>query len=202
MQVSINEKPVPVDFSHMRNLEEALAELNDHFVPPGEQVFQVRVNGEFFSERYPRESRYVSLKEINTLEIVTIPDVQMAKVILAEAGIQAGILCQAIQHCARLFRMANEDEANHYFAQMLEALRWLLLTGEQACRVLKVDLMTVLPPHGQPQSRYLQRMQALLEEMAEIHEDLDYILLADLMEYELLPMVQEWQAVLENLARR
>jgi hypothetical protein len=45
-------------------------------------------------------------------------------------------------------------------------------------------------------------MQDLLEEMGEIHEDLDYVLLADLMEYELLPMVREWQEVLENLARQ
>lgn len=202
MQVSINEKPVLVDFSHMRNLEEALAELNDHFVPPGEQVYQVRINGEFFSERYPRESRYVSLKEINTLDIVTIPDDRMARVILAEAGVQAGILCQAIEQCARLFRMSDENEANRYFAQVLEALRWLLLTGENACQVLKVDLQTLLPPQGRPESKYLQKMQDLLEEMAEIHEDLDYILLADLMEYELLPMVREWQAVLENLARQ
>uniref|UniRef100_A0A7C5AL43 DUF8043 domain-containing protein n=1 Tax=Desulfobacca acetoxidans TaxID=60893 RepID=A0A7C5AL43_9BACT len=202
MQVSINEKPVPVNFSHIRNLEEALAELNDRFVPPGEQVFQIRVNGEFFSERYPRESRYVSLKEINTLEITTIPDTQMARVILAEAGVQAGVLCQAIAQSARLFRVASEEEANHYFAQVLEALRWLLLTGEHACRVLQVDLVKALPPNGEPESHYLKRMQDLLEEMGEIHEDLDYVLLADLMEYELLPMVREWQEVLENLARQ
>jgi hypothetical protein len=43
-------------------------------------------------------------------------------------------------------------------------------------------------------------LQDLLAEMVEISENEDYILLADLMEYELLPTVREWQQILQNLA--
>ncbi len=139
MQVTINEECIPEDFSHVRNLEEALVELNDRFVPPGQQLFQVRVNGEFFSERYPRESKYMELREISTLDLKTIPDGDMARVILGEAVEQAGILCHAIEKSAGLFRVSAEDEANRYFAQVIEALRWLLITWENACQVLQVD---------------------------------------------------------------
>jgi len=200
MQVTINDESIPVDFSHMRNLEEALVELNDHFVPAGQQLFQVRVNGEFFSERYPRESRYMELKEIATLDLKTIPDEDMARVILGEAVQQAGVLCQAIEKSAKLFRVSAEDEANHYFAQVLEALRWLLLTGDNACRVLKVDLGEAVSFAGRRSTTFLPKLQGLLDEMLEISEDQDYVLLADLMEYELLPMVREWQEILKNLA--
>jgi hypothetical protein len=200
MQVTINEQQIPEDFSHMRSLEEALVELNDRFVPPGQQLFQVRVNGEFFSERYPRESKYVELKEISTLDLKTIPDKDMARVILGEAVDQAEILCQAIEKSARLFRVTAEDEANHYFAQVIEALRWLLMTGEIACQVLEVDLgKAVSLRAGQPSSSF-QSLQDLLTEMVEISENEDYILLADLMEYELLPTVREWQQILQNLS--
>jgi hypothetical protein len=200
MQVTINEEQIPEDFSHMRSLEEALVDLNDRFVPPGQQLFQVRVNGEFFSERYPRESKYMELKEIFTLDLKTIPDKDMARVILGEAVGQAEILCQAIVKSARLFRVAAEDEANHYFAQVIEALRWLLMTGETACQVLDVDLgKAVSRQEGQPSS-FFQNLQDLLGEMVEISENEDYILLADLMEYELLPTVREWQQILRNLS--
>jgi hypothetical protein len=200
MQVTINEEHIPVNFSHMRSLEEVLVELNEHFVPSGQQLFQVRVNGEFFTERYPRESRYMELKEVSTLELKTIPDVEMARVILGEAVQQAGILCQGIEKSARLFRVAAEDEANHYFAQVLEALRWLLLTGDNAGQVLQVDLGQATSLRGGQVSQYLHSLQSLLDEMLKISEDEDYILLADLMEYELLPMVREWQEILRNLA--
>lgn len=200
MLVTINEESIPEDFSHMRNLEEALVELNDRFVPPGQQLFQVRVNGEFFSERYPRESKYMELKEVNTLDLKTIPDGDMARVIVVEAVQQAGILCQAIEKSARLFRLSAEDEANHYFAQVVEALRWLLMTWENACQVLQVDPNQArysVDGHPVP---FLQGLQDLVGEMLTISEDEDYILLADLMEYELLPTVREWQDILQNLA--
>lgn len=201
MQVTINEEYIPVDFSHMRSLEEALVELNDHFVPPGQQLFQVRVNGEFFSERYPRESRYVEIKEITSLDLKTIPDKDMAQLILGEAVGQAGILCQALEKNARLFRVSAEDEANHYFAQVLEALRWLILTGENAGQVLQVDLSQAVSGAGRSTSLF-SSLQVLLDEMLEISEDQDYVLLADLLEYELLPMVREWQEILQTLASR
>jgi hypothetical protein len=201
MQVTINEQCIAEDFSHMRSLEEALVELNDRFVPEGQQLFQVRVNGEFFSERYPRESKYMELKEIATLDLKTIPDREMARVILGEAVQQAEILLQAIHQSARLFRVAAEDEANHYFAQVLEALRWLLTTGDTACQVLQVDLGAAVAGQNRLDSSFLRSLQELLSEMLEISENEDYILLADLMEYDLLPTVREWQRFLQNLAK-
>jgi len=201
MQVTINEEQILEDFSHIRNLEEVLVELNDRFVPLGQQLFQVRVNGEFFSERYPRESRYMELKEITTLDLKTIPDVEMARVILGEAVQQAGILSQAIERSARLFRIAAEDEANHYFAQVLEALRWLLMTWKNACQVLQVDPEQAASSPKGPPSTFIAGLQDLLGEMLVISTEEDYILLADLMEYELLPTVREWQNILENLAK-
>uniref|UniRef100_A0A7C3V2B1 Uncharacterized protein n=1 Tax=Desulfobacca acetoxidans TaxID=60893 RepID=A0A7C3V2B1_9BACT len=200
MQVTINEERVAEDFSHLRSLEEALVALNERYIPPGQQLFQVRVNGEFFSERYPRESRYMELKEINTLDLKTIPDKEMARVILTEAVEQAEILCKGIEKSARLFRVAAEDEANHHFAHVIDALRWLLLTGETACQVLQVNLKEAVSFKKGQQSAFLQGLQELLHEMVEISEEKDYILLADLMEYERLPMVREWQQILQNLA--
>jgi hypothetical protein len=201
VEITINEEHIPVDFSHLRSLEEALVELNDRFMPAGEQLFQVRINGEFFSERYPRESRYMELKEITSLDLKTLPDSDMARMILGEAIQQGEILCQAIEKSARLFRVSAEDEANHYFAQVLEALRWLLITGGNASQVLQGEGGGGGGTGGGQIAGFFHNLQSLLDEMTNIGEDEDYILLADLMEYELLPMVREWQEILKNLAR-
>ncbi|OGP70397.1 MAG: hypothetical protein A2Y80_09170 [Deltaproteobacteria bacterium RBG_13_58_19] len=202
MQVTLNDQTLPVDLSHLRNLEEVLLELNEKFIPEGEQLFQVEVNGEFFTERYPRESRYVALGEVSTLGLKTVSDADMARAILTDAASQALTLIQALEKSAALFRLAAEDEANHYFAQVLEALRWLLQTGEGACQVLKVDLGQVRSPQLGDVSEFLKRFQDLLDEMLQVYEEEDYILLADLMEYELLPLVQEWQKILSLISHR
>jgi hypothetical protein len=200
MQITINEEYIPEDLSHMRSLEEALVELNNRFVPTGQQLFQVRVNGEFFSERYPRESRYMEIKEISTLDLKIIPDGEMARVILSEAAQQAGILILAIEKSAHLFRVSPENDANHYFAKVLEALRWLLVTWDNACRVLQVDPRQAIAFNDGQASSFVQGLQDILGEMLDISEAEDYVLLADLMEYELLPTVQEWQQILQSLS--
>ncbi len=200
MLVTINEQNLPVDFSHLQSLEEIITEIHERFIPAGQQFFQLHVNGEFFSERYPRESRYVNIDEISRLDVKTVSDEEMARFILRDAIRHAGTLLQAIEQSASLFRVGTDEEANHYFAQVLEALRWLLQTGESACQVLQLDLEEASSSQSIPVSRYLRDLQDLLEEMLAISEDEDYVMLADLMEYELMPMVQEWQKILQEIA--
>lgn len=201
MQITLNDQSLPVDLSHLRNLEEALLELNEKFIPSGEQLFQVQINGQFFTERYPRESRYITLGEVSTLDLKTVTDADLARGILSDASHKVETLVLALEKGAALFRLAAEDEANHYFAQVLEALRWMLQTGEGACQVLDVDMVHTSSPQIGDVSEFLKRFQDLLEEMLQVYEEEDYILLADLMEYELLPMVQEWQKILTHLSR-
>ncbi len=83
---------------------------------------------------------------------------------------------------------------------MLEALRWLLITGSNALQVLREDQGNAGPEEDRT-ALFLKRLQPLLDEMHGMGTDEDYILLADLMEYELLPMVQEWQDILKKSAR-
>ena len=64
-----------------------------------------------------------------------------------------------------------------------------------------MDLVEVKGPQIGDVSGFLKRFQDLLEEMLQVYEEEDYILLADLMEYELLPMVVEWQKILAQLSR-
>ena len=97
MQVTLNDQSLPVDLSHLRNLEEALVELNERFIPDGQQLFQVEVNGQFFTERYPRESRYVRLGEVARLDLKTVSDQDLARSILTDAALQVETLVQALE---------------------------------------------------------------------------------------------------------
>lgn len=201
MLVTINDQRLPVDFSHLQNLEEVIVEIQERFIPPGQQLFQVHVNGEFFSERYPRESRYLDIGEISRLEVKTVSDEELTRFILQDAVRQADILLQGLEKSASLFRQGNEEEANHLFAQVVEALRWLLKIGESAGQVMGAG-QEKIPAGKVSLSRYLSDLEDLLEEMLEISEDEDYVMLADLLEYELRPMVQEWQEILQEIAGR
>ncbi len=201
MHITINDQPLPADFSHLGNLEEVLAEIHAKHLPPGQQLYQVHLNGQFFSERYPRESRYLGINEIQRLEVRTISDRKMARIILEEAVGQAEILSQAIVECARLFRVAPEEEGNRCLAQVLEALRWLLQTGETGWQVLLPQEQQAQVRAGAGMPRFFQDLQMLLTEMEDIAAEEDYIMLADLMEYELHPLVEQWRTLILAFAR-
>lgn len=197
MLVTINDQALPADFSHLGNLEDILTEIHAKYLPPGEQLYQVRLNGHFFSERYPRESRYLSREEIEHLEVKTLPAPEMARVILQETALQADILCRAIRECARLFRVAPEQEAHRVLAEVLEALRWLLQTGAGGKRVLHGGS----PELPAEMARLCRHLDTLLSDMEDQARQGDLIMLADLMEYELLPLVEQWTRLLLTLAR-
>lgn len=199
MRVTINEQPLQVNLGHLGNLEEVLVEVAENHIPAGEQLFQVKVNGSLFSERYPRESRYIDLETVNQLDINTVTDQELAQAILTGSAQQADILITALEQGAMLFRLSDENEANFYYAQVLDSLRWLLQIGQIGGQVLETDLIDLTPSDGQGIENFLTTLDDLLNEMTRVHQDSDFILLADLMEYELLPAVVEWKNLLSQL---
>jgi hypothetical protein len=199
MLVTVNEQPLNINTGHLHNLEEALMAVNDNFIPQGEQLFQVKINGDLFSERYPRESRYIELESIASLDIHTVTDQDMARAILRQTGSQIDMVIHAIEKGATLFRLADESEANFFYSQVLDSLRWMLQVGHLAGEVLKVDMRVVQQPGHSPGDDFLNRLTELLDEMAQVHQEEDFILLADLMEYELIPVVMEWKKIIARL---
>lgn len=196
MHITINDQALPADFSHLGNLEEILTEIHAKHLPPGEELYQVHLNGHFFSERFPRESRYLATDEIERLEVKTLPAREMARLILRDAAAQAEVLGQAVAECARLFRLAPEPEAHRVLALVLEALRWLLKTGACGSQVL-----TGTSPELPPEMAHLCRqLELLLTDMEDQARQGDLIMLADIMEYELSPVVEKWSRLLLALA--
>jgi hypothetical protein len=196
MHITINDQALPADFSHLGNLEEILSEIHAKYLPPGEQLYQVHLNGRFFSERYPRESRYLTREEIERLEVKTLPAREMARVILREAAAQAEVLARAVAECARLFRLAPEQEAHRVLAEVLEALRWLLQTGVGGGQVLQGGSADLSPE----MAHICRHLELLLTDMEDQTRQGDCIMLADLMEYELLPLVEQWSRLLLTMA--
>jgi hypothetical protein len=48
----------------------------------------------------------------------------------------------------------------------------------------------------------LEAFSTLLNEMIEVQENEDWVLLADLLEYEFLPVVEKWVPVVKDLEKR
>jgi proline dehydrogenase len=104
----------------------------------------------------------------------------------------------AMEKAAELFRMGDEKKANEHYAQCIEGLQWFIHMVEGAKQLLQVsykepeNLVSQLPP-------LTSKLNVIVDEMFSAQTDKDWIMLADLLEYELVPLLKRWEEFFPSL---
>lgn len=180
------------EISSFANLEEILATVMQDEKMDDRVVTDVFVNNEIFSEIYPHQAEDMSCDAISSVEVRSVPAAELAVDMAAEMGKVARMMGSGARNVARLFRDASDADAlellqdlldvTRDFMGMLSALRERYLGGADEEFTLKAE-----------------KLADLLSEMSDVLENEDWILLADLLEYEFLPLCDEWLVVSEHL---
>lgn len=105
--------------------------------------------------------------------------------LLYDAGKYCGELITAVNEAVGLFRNANEQEALQSMAEIIDAIQWMVeaITAVTDILVNPIDVSS---------------LNEFLNEMANAIENLDFVLLADLLEYEICPILSSWETILDN----
>ena len=102
-------------------------------------------------------------------------------------------LIPGFQKAADLFRMGNEQEANQYYLQVLDGIEWFS----------QVIIIIVSTLENKSEEKSLEERQKkltdLMSQMLEANQNQDWVLMADLMEYEMIPFYKDWEAVLSRI---
>lgn len=152
-------------------------------------VTDVKVNDEPFSEIYPNQSEDIETSEIDSLEIVSTSAIEMASSITLELYKVVNIMAGGGKQVAELFRQADDAEALELYQDLLDVVRdFLGMVGSLR------DQFSV--KHNADFEKVVDDFSGLFTEMSEVLENEDWILLADLLEYEFLPSVEKWKNVI------
>lgn len=180
------------EVAHFENLEQIIDKVMEDQDMANRVVTDVLVNNEAFSEIYPHQAEDIDASEIERVEIVSVPANEMALDIARELYKVVTIMGKAGRQVATFFRQANDGDALELYADLLEVNRdFLTMIG-----VLKNEFAA--GPSVEFESS-LDSLSALFSEMIEIQENEDWILLADLLEYEYLPLVDKTKAIVAQL---
>jgi hypothetical protein len=102
-------------------------------------------------------------------------------------------LIPGFQKAADLFRMGNEQEANQYYLQVLDGIEWFS----------QVIIIIVSTQENKFEEKNLEERQKkltdLMSQMLEANQNQDWVLMADLMEYEMIPFYKDWEEVLSRI---
>ncbi len=177
------------DFS---NLEEILLNVVEGDLMKGRVVTDVFVNKEQFSEIYPHQAEDINIEFIESVEVRSVSSGQMTIDIIGEMTKVVQIMSSGSKHIALMFRQADDAEALELFQDLLDVVRDF------------IGMIGVLASHLDLQGDKVfeesyEKFSALLFEMTEVLEDEDWVLLADLLEYEFLPVVTTWETIIASL---
>jgi uncharacterized protein YicC (UPF0701 family) len=178
MKILIDGTETPLSGS-FGNLEEVLQEILRNRISGGKIVCTVRLNGENYSEKAPHDARKIEIGDIYTLEIGTTDKTEICRSFLENSGMIFDDLRESVQKISGLFRMADEKEANRHFVKFLESYRDLIQMLRQSEGILKLDFQ-----------ENLVSLEKLSDEIIAAQEKEDWIMLADLLEYELAPLLR------------
>ena len=177
------------------NLEELLKDVMQEDNMVNRVVTDVLVNNEAFSEIYPHQAEDIDCSDISSIEVRSVPVAEMAVEMSAEMGKVAQMMGHGAREVARLFRAASDTDALELFQDLLDVTRdFMGMLGELRSRYTN----GALPDFAEKTEKFSN----MLSEMGDVLENEDWILLADLLEYEFIPLCNDWYESSEILHKQ
>lgn len=190
--IVIDGKETGLEINNFGNLEELLVKVVEGDYLNNRMVTDVYVNQESFSEIYPHQAEDIPAQEIRSVEIVSVPVPEMAVNITRELYKVVRLMSEGGRTVADLFRQADDSEALELYQDLLDVTRdFLGMIG-----VLRDEFSL---RDSAAFNNNVEELTSLFSEMVEVTENEDWILLADLLEYEFLPAVDKWKKVIAQL---
>jgi hypothetical protein len=181
-----------MDMTSFTNLEEILVRVMDEGCLKDRIVTDVIVNNESFTEIYPHQAEDLSTGEIDRVEVVSMPIAEMAVSITLELDKVVTLMSAGGRQVADLFRQADDAEALEVYQDLLDVTRdFLGMVG-----LLRTEFSL---GEDKELEHAVEELSSLFSEILEVQENEDWVLLADIMEYEFIPLVERWKAIVDRV---
>ena len=192
MKVLVNGKEETISF-----MGETLGDLLSHIekvgVVQGNVVRSIKIDGQESSPD-SSEAQRTQISEIATLEVEISTLADMINKNIENADAYLIRLIPGIEKSVELFRMGNEQEANKFFVKIVDGIDWFSQVLDIILTAKEISPDTVF--EGKSIQDRRTSLVDLTQQMVDANKNQDWVLLADLLEYEILPYYQEWSNLL------
>jgi hypothetical protein len=173
------------------NLATILNNVNSDLAKGGRFIASLRVNGEEVEGDV--KAADMCLDVVNSIEITTESPLCLAGKILDEGGNYLDGLMTFLTGVAGNYGAGNEN-ADDSFAEAIKGLQWFVQMTDFIENTLRLDFGR-LTHNGRTIKEYVNILNTILLEMAQAQESNDPVILADLLEYDLVPHLGEWKDI-------
>ena len=192
MKLLVNGKEETIAF-----VGETLGDLLSHIekvgVAQGNVVRSIKIDGQESSPD-SSEAKRTQISEIATLEVEISTLADMINKNIENADAYLIRLIPGIEKSVELFRIGNEQEANKFFVKIVDGIDWFSQVLDIILTAKEISPETVF--EGKSIQDRRTSLVGLTQQMVDANKNQDWVLLADLLEYEILPYYQEWSNLL------
>ncbi len=190
--IIIDGQQTDFNVNNFNNLEDLLVKVMEGKNLEQRIVTDVLVNEKSLSEIYPHQAEDVDISDIEKVEIKTMDSISMAMNITRELYKVVTLMNKGGSEVAELFRKGEEAQSLEMYQDLLSVVRDFMNT----VTVLKQDFQLT----SQEELRQgIEKLSEIFSEMIKVQERNDWSLLADLLEYEFLPLVDTWKKIVSNI---
>ena len=152
-------------------------------------------------QEFPSDDREALQKkpsDIDSLEVELANLKDLVATNLANALDYLKKLIPGFEQAADLFRAGNEQEANKYYLQILDGIDWF---SQVVSVIMSPDEGETELPDTDDESLEVRqkKLTDLMSQMLEANQNQDWVLLADILEYEMVPFYKDWEKILSKL---
>ena len=164
---------------------------------PGSYIRRIWLDDQEFPSD-DREALQKKPSDIDSLEVELANLKDLVATNLANALDYLKKLIPGCEQAADLFRAGNEQEANKYYLQILDGIEWF---SQVVSVIMSPDGGETELPDTDDESLEVRqkKLTDLMSQMLEANENQDWVLLADILEYEMVPFYKDWEKILSKL---
>lgn len=194
LKVNINKKEVEIEDSSLKTFGDLMKKISERFLDDS-FITKVSLNGKELTKKEEMQNYSLDNDKVKFLEIETtsLDDMKNRGFFLIEEYLKK--MVEQMERTSETLRVGDEVEANQLYAVCIEDLKLLINLIEDISFVLNVDFNQIEFEGFAIQTR-LDKFSYHIREMILSQENSDWVMLADLIEYELIPLLQEWRDIM------
>jgi len=189
MHVIVNDDAKEIKIASISTLLDVVGQI-ELTLPQGHLITEVSLNDKVLESNWYHNAGKIYLLDEDVLKVRVVESSIIAREVLKNSRNHFQMMLEDFEDVANSFRIHDDTEANSKFVQGIENLQWYLKVLEDACVLLGRPLGKIID-RDIVFTQYINDLVGKLDQVITIQSNKDWIMLADLIEYEMRPALEK-----------
>ncbi|MCB5249691.1 MAG: hypothetical protein RBS16_03455 [Candidatus Cloacimonadales bacterium] len=185
MQIQLNDSVFEIKVASISTLLDVVSQIETR-IPRGYVITEISLNDRTLESNWFYNANKIYLLDEDRLSVKAEEPTRFTNEVLINSKKQYLVILEDFERIANSFRTEDEKLANQYFIQGIDNLQWYFKILEDAALLINKPL-TSMVDDNRSFKEIISEIEKKLEDIIILQERQDWIMLADSIEYELVP---------------